>query len=207
MHDQRVEVVGQAFGGGGVAAAVELVDERVEPVASVGWAGGVIECFPVGVADPFAVAFGQLGQQVPEAVNRAVLAIRRRPALLDGFDQAGGAIADDQQRGSEPAGDQIAPELKPVRVRLAHPERHRQKHPLARFGEPPGHEHALLGPVRTHRQEHRVEEQRHDLDVVEVTAGEVLIALPELLADPRRGRFGQASEPRLGAQRLNVAHR
>jgi hypothetical protein len=32
-------------------------------------------------------------------VHGALLAVRRRPALLHGFDQAGGAVADDQQRG------------------------------------------------------------------------------------------------------------
>jgi hypothetical protein len=41
VHDERVEVVGEACGGGGVAGTVELVDERPEallasrsPVAS-----------------------------------------------------------------------------------------------------------------------------------------------------------------------------
>jgi hypothetical protein len=36
VGDERIEVVGQALRGGGVAALVELVDERLEPLLSVG---------------------------------------------------------------------------------------------------------------------------------------------------------------------------
>jgi hypothetical protein len=57
-------------------------------------------------------------------VNGAVLAVRGRPALLDGLDQPGGAVGDDQHRRPEPAGDQVAPEREPVLVGLAHPEHH-----------------------------------------------------------------------------------
>ena len=41
MHDERVEVVGQASGGGGVAGTLELVDEGLESVLAVALAGGV----------------------------------------------------------------------------------------------------------------------------------------------------------------------
>ena len=75
VHDERVEVVGQASGGGGVAGRVELVDERLEPLLGVALVGGVIERPPVGAADAFALAFGQLGEQVADAVNGAVLAV------------------------------------------------------------------------------------------------------------------------------------
>jgi hypothetical protein len=92
-------------------------------------------------------------------------------------------------------------------VRLAHPEHHLKQHPLALLGEAPGHQHALLGPVRADRQEDRVEEQRRQLDVVEGAALELLEALPELGADPLGGRLGQLPQPRLLAQRLDVAHR
>jgi hypothetical protein len=30
VHDERVEIVGEGFGGGGVARVVELVDEGLE---------------------------------------------------------------------------------------------------------------------------------------------------------------------------------
>ena len=75
MHDERVEVVGEAFGGGGVAGTVELVDERCEALLAVALVGGVIERLPVGRADALAFAFGQLGEQVAHAVNGAVLAV------------------------------------------------------------------------------------------------------------------------------------
>jgi hypothetical protein len=44
------------------------------------------------------VVLGQLGDQVAGAVNGAVLAIGGWPALLDRFDQAGGAVGDDEHR-------------------------------------------------------------------------------------------------------------
>jgi hypothetical protein len=46
VHDERVEVVGEACGGGGAAGAVELVDERPEALLAVALAGGVIERLP-----------------------------------------------------------------------------------------------------------------------------------------------------------------
>jgi len=55
VHDERVEVVGEAFGGGGVAGAVELVDERPQSLLAVAFAGGVVERLPVGAADALAV--------------------------------------------------------------------------------------------------------------------------------------------------------
>ena len=58
VHDERVEVVGEAFGGGGVAGAVELVDERSEALLAVALVGGVVERLPVGGADAFAFALG-----------------------------------------------------------------------------------------------------------------------------------------------------
>jgi hypothetical protein len=112
-----------------------------------------------------------------------VLAVRGGPALLDRLDQSRRAVGDHQQRRAEPAGDQIAAERKPVLVRLAHPEHHRQQHPLALFGEAPGDQHALLGPVGPDRQEDRVQEQRCQLDLVEVAALERLKALAQLLAN------------------------
>jgi hypothetical protein len=92
-------------------------------------------------------------------------------------------------------------------VRLAHPQHHRQQHALALLAEAPGDEHALLGPVRTDREEDRVQEQRRHLDVIEVAALERLEALPELGADALGGRLRELAEPRLLAQRLDVAPR
>jgi hypothetical protein len=69
-------------------------------------------------------------------------------------------------------------------VRLAHPQHHRQQHPLAGLGEAPGDQDALLGPVAVEREKDRVEEQRRQLDVVEAAAPERRKALAELLADP-----------------------
>src|SRR5206468_7799650 len=43
VHDERVEVVGQAAGCGGVAGLVELVDERLESLLAVARGGGVVQ--------------------------------------------------------------------------------------------------------------------------------------------------------------------
>jgi hypothetical protein len=40
VHDERVQVVGQASGGGGVAGLVELVDQDLESLFAVALAGG-----------------------------------------------------------------------------------------------------------------------------------------------------------------------
>jgi hypothetical protein len=61
VHDERVQVVGQASGGGGVAALVELVDERLKTLLGVGVADRVIERLPVRPLDALAFALGQLG--------------------------------------------------------------------------------------------------------------------------------------------------
>ena len=94
----------------------------------------------------------------------------------------GGAVGDDQHRRAQAAGDQVAAQLEPVLVRFAHAEHHREQHPLAGFGEALGHRHALLGPLGADREVGRVEEQRHQLNAVEVAALERLEAFPELLA-------------------------
>jgi hypothetical protein len=75
VYDERVEVVGEAFGGGGVAGSVELVDQGPEALLAVALVGGVVECLPVGPADALAFALGQLGEQVAHAVHGAVLAV------------------------------------------------------------------------------------------------------------------------------------
>jgi hypothetical protein len=151
---------------------------------AVALTGGVVERLPVGGADVFALALGQLGQQVAHAVHGAVLAVRGGPALLDGLDQPGGAVGDDQHRRAEPAGDQIAPERQPVLVGLAHPEHHRQQDALAGLAEAPRDQDPLLGPVAANGEKDRIQEQRGQVDVVEIAAPELLEALAQLLADP-----------------------
>jgi hypothetical protein len=75
VHDERVEVVGQALRRGGVAGSVELADQALEALLAVALVGGVVERLPGGLAHAFALALGQLGQQVAHAVHAAVLAV------------------------------------------------------------------------------------------------------------------------------------
>ena len=72
---QLHQVVGETLRGGGVARPIELVDEGLESLLCVAFVDGLIEGVPVGLADAFALAFGQLGEQVADAVNGAVLAL------------------------------------------------------------------------------------------------------------------------------------
>jgi Na+/H+-dicarboxylate symporter len=75
VHDERVEVVGEAAGGGGEATLVQVVDERLEAMFGVLFADRVIQGFPIGVLDAFAFSFGELGVEVPRAVDAAALAV------------------------------------------------------------------------------------------------------------------------------------
>ena len=114
VHDERVEVLSEAFGRGGVAALVELVDERSELLLGVALVERFVERPPVRLADSFAFALGHFRVEVARPVNAAALAVRRGPALLDRLDQAGRAVGDDQHRGAQPAGDQVTAERLPV---------------------------------------------------------------------------------------------
>jgi hypothetical protein len=69
-------------------------------------------------------------------------------------------------------------------VGLAHPEHHRQQDALAGLGEAPGDQDALLGPVGANREKDRVQEQRGQVNVVEIAAPERVKALAQLGADP-----------------------
>jgi len=75
VHDQRVQVVGEASGRGGVAALVELVDEGLESLLGVALADRVIERPLVRLLDAFALPFGQLGVEVARPVHAAALAV------------------------------------------------------------------------------------------------------------------------------------
>ena len=64
VHDERVQIVGQALRRGGEAAFVELVDECLQSLLGVAFVDRVIERLPVRMLDAFALAFGQLGVEV-----------------------------------------------------------------------------------------------------------------------------------------------
>jgi hypothetical protein len=132
VDDARVEIVAKAAGRGGVAGRVELADQGQEPLLSVALAGGLVERLPVRLADAFALAFGDLGQEVAHAVHGAVLAVRCRPAVLDGLDQPGGAVVDDQHRRAESAADEARPSSaspRGTRASPASPPRARARRP------------------------------------------------------------------------------
>ena len=75
VHDQGVEVVGEAAGGADEPALVELVGQGLEPALGVLFADRVVQDLPVGVLGALAFAVGELGVEVPGAVNAAPLPV------------------------------------------------------------------------------------------------------------------------------------
>ena len=75
MHDERVQVVIQALRGSGVAGLIELLDQGLQSLLAVLFVDRLIEGLPVGLTDAFALALGQLCEQVANSVNTAVLAV------------------------------------------------------------------------------------------------------------------------------------
>jgi hypothetical protein len=76
VHDERVEVVSQALGGGGIAGRLELLDQGPQSLLAVALVDSLIKRLPVGRSDSLALPLGQLGEQVANAVYTAVLAVR-----------------------------------------------------------------------------------------------------------------------------------
>jgi hypothetical protein len=64
-----------------------------------------------------------------------------------------------------------------------------------------------LGPFGRTARKTASRKQRRQLDLVEVAALDLLEALTQLAADPLGGRLRQLPQPRLLAERLDVAHR
>src|SRR5581483_11687153 len=168
---------------------------------------GLVERAPVGGLDAVALPLGSLRAQVPQAVHGAALTVGVRPQLLDRGNQAGCAVGDDQQRRRKPAAGERAAELEPVVFGLAHPERDVEQDALARFGDAPGAEHALLRPRGADGQEDRIEEEANESQLGEVAPAEDLEALLQLPAEPGRRRLRYLAEAGLLAERLDVAHR
>src|SRR5438132_1091808 len=79
----------------------------------LGRRGGSVEGGPIGGPDP-GVETGplrQLGQDVPQAVDRAALTVGVGPQLTDRPDQARGSVADDEERAPETATDEALAEI------------------------------------------------------------------------------------------------
>jgi hypothetical protein len=79
VGSQSFEVVGEAGCCGGVAGVGELADERAQLVLAVLLRAGLVEGTPVGGLDPLALALGQLGEDVPQSMHGAALAVGGRP--------------------------------------------------------------------------------------------------------------------------------
>jgi hypothetical protein len=95
--------------------------------------------------DQVLVGRGDLGQEVADAVDQAALPQRGRPDLLDRADQPGGAVGDDQQRRTQPAGDQVAQEPQAGVGGLGACAIQAEQDRLAVGGDRPGAQHRL-GP-------------------------------------------------------------
>src|SRR6516164_130934 len=152
-------------------------------------------------------ALGSFASRLRRRVNGAVLAIGARPDLLDRADQPGRAVGHDEPGCGEPAADEIAPELEPVLLGLSRSQPDGNQRPLAVLSDSPGADHAFLRAAGADREVDRVEEQHHQVDVVERAATERLEPLVQLCADRRHRRLRRPPEPGLLAQRLDIADR
>ena len=114
MDGERLEVVDKAGGRGGVALVGELADERAQPALAVLLRGSLVERTPAGDPDPLALSLGQLGEDAPQAMDRAALTIGARPELLDRAHQAGRPVGNHEQQRAEAAAGERAAEAGPV---------------------------------------------------------------------------------------------
>jgi len=107
MDGQRRHVVGQAGRGGWVLAA-ELADEDPQPGLGLGWRRRAVERRPVGGPDALMEPgpVGQLGQDVPQSVDRAALTVGVGPQLADRPDETRCPVADDEERAAQTAPDE-----------------------------------------------------------------------------------------------------
>ena len=78
VDDERFEVIAEASSRRAEAGALELCDQGPEPLPCVALVLCLVERLPVGLAHSFALAFGQLGEQVAQAVDGAALAVLGR---------------------------------------------------------------------------------------------------------------------------------
>ena len=75
VHDERVEVLIQAFGCGSEAGLIELSDEGLKSLLAVLLVDRLVKRLPVGASHALALSLGQLREQVAHAMNSAVLAV------------------------------------------------------------------------------------------------------------------------------------
>jgi hypothetical protein len=88
-----------------------VIDQLDEPGAGLGRQVFGVEQGPVGVLDLGLHPGGDLGQGISRAVDQTALTQRLGEGLLDRGDQAGGAVADDQQRGAQAAVLEVGEEV------------------------------------------------------------------------------------------------
>ena len=145
MDRERRQVVGQTRRGRGVLPA-ELADEGPQAMLGLGWRRGGIERRPVRRPDPGVEpgALGQLGQDVPKAMDRTPTAVGVGPQLGDRPDQARCSVAHDEKRAPQAAPDEAVAEIEPVLDPLPLTETHVEQDPLPVGREAPRDEDALL---------------------------------------------------------------
>ena len=199
-------VVGQAGGGRRVLAA-ELADEDPKARLGLGWRRRAMERGPVGGPDALMEPgpLRQLGQDVPQAMNGAALAVGVGPQLADRPDQARGSVADDEERAPQAASDEALAEIEPVLDPLPLTEADVEQDALAVDAEAPGDEDTLLGAVGSDRQVDRVEHEAEEADIGEAAGPERPVPIPELAADRADRGTADVAETRLSGETLDVA--
>src|SRR5262245_44440634 len=185
------------------------IDEFHQPGPGRGGEVFGVEDLPVGVLDLGLHPGRDLGQQVPASMDQTALTQRRGVNLLDRADQAGGAVADDQQRAGQAAVAQVGEEVLPGVERVAGSRRQADEGGLAVGGDAPGGQHRLGRGAGVHPEEAGVQEQVVHHDAVQAPPCPRLVLVLDLAADARHGGLGDRGlvAERLGQGRLHVADR
>src|SRR5450830_1394417 len=114
---------------------------------------------PVGVLELGLCFGGDLRQNVPSPVDQALLAKRATEDLLAGAEQPRGGVADDEQRWSQPAADQLGQEVRPGVGGLGSAGGQPDQHRGAVGGDAPRRENGLGAGSLVHLEERAVQEQ------------------------------------------------
>jgi hypothetical protein len=142
-------------------------------------------------------------------VDQTPLPQRAWERQLDGATQPGRAIGDDQQRRTQPAGDQVLEEPGPWIGALVAAWCQPKQHRATSRRHAPCDQDRLGGRPRVVAEVGAVQEQVVQLHAAEVTGGEGVELLLDRLADPAHRRLaqGRLGPKRLGQRRLHISHR